>query len=834
LPAFSPNQIAICVTCILLATNAYGQSGHSSIPVLQQAEQLPADFAVHLFNVPLVVRVELNSKYLGDALLVLTQDDQVQLLSFTDAYNSPYDDTERNFWLNQLSDKASLGPCSQCKKEWLALEYSLSDSRLSILTADVEQQNTEQKYQPLPEEGSSGIIIQNQLNLINAESSAASSYYNLEAVASTGNWTHHTGAQVSKSGVAGNNTYYGLSQLYSQRELQGRALRAGYFANDPQGLSLRPGRGSGGENMLGLMLSSSDTLVIEQQYPSTTPVYVTAERPAVVEIYRNGFLINSQQVQAGLQAIDTKVLPSGIYQVQLRVVQDGQLLSESQAMIYKPSSWRDSSEPLRYSIFAGRQTQLFSSTESEYEGDLTTGATLNYLLNPSTIVGFGAQYIDQHLQLGTSVDYSLSDRSKLLANYYHSEGSAYGLDTQFIYGFDSGNLVLSQQYNKNSQSVTAVSQQTTALSWQQRINATQSTSLRLSHQAHRGTGADFSWQYRQKIMDTDSTWRLSAFNRPAVSDQTQRRNTGIELSLNINFGQQSSQYSSQYYGAIGNRTSRDGSKENTAELGWRKQIENSDIKNIGLSSNFDSYGVGINSYATVQNQYLTSDLYMSRSSFDGKFSSGLNLNSTVVANAQGVAASSANAYEGASLIVDLDSDQEDVELMAHDSAGQTVLLKPGRNVVPVGAYTPGTVSFDFANQHSAYVSLSQSVASYHLNKGGVDYLRLSAYKTLTVIGRLLDSEGKPLGGHHVQNHSSRTVTENSGFFTLAMRESAPTLDVLQQGEQLCHFDLASDTGQQRQDLWFVGDLSCQTNQSQLAEQPAPSSPQPEPLIASPE
>lgn len=831
MPVFSLNRIAICVTCFLLATYTYGQSAHSSIPVLQQAEQLPADFAAHLFNVPLVVRVELNSQYLGDALLVLTEDNQVQLLSFTDAYNSPYGDTERNFWLQELSDKVALGSCSACNKQWLALEYSLSDSSLSILTQDVEKQNSEQKYLLLPKDGSSGIIIQNQLSLVNAESAATSSYYNLEAVASTGNWTHHTGAQVSKSGVARDNTYYGLSQLYSQRELQGRAIRAGYFANDAQGLSLRPSRGSGGENMLGVMLSSSDSLVAQQQYPSTTPVYVTAERPAVVEIYRNGFLINSQQVQAGLQAIDTKVLPSGIYAVQLRVVQDGQLLSDSQAMIYKPSGWRDSSEPLRYSIFAGRQTQLFSSTESEYEGDLTAGATLNYLLNPFTIVGLGTQYIDQHLQLGTSVDYSLSDRSKLLANYYHSEGSGYGLDTQFLYGFDSGNLVLSQQqYNESSQSITAASQQTTALSWQQRINATQSTSLRLSHQMNRGTGADFSWQYRQKMMDTDSTWRLSAFNRPAVSNLVHRRNTGLELSLNINFGQ----HSSQYYGAIGNRTSRDGNKENTAELGWRKQIENSDIKNIGLSSNFDSYGMGINSYATVQNQYLTSDLYMSRSSYDGTFSSGLNLNSTVVANAQSVAASSANTYEGASLIVDLESDQDDVELMAHDSAGQTVRLKPGRNVVPVSAYTPGTVSFDIANPHSTYVSLSQSVAPYHLNKGGVQYLKLSAYKTLTVIGRLLDAEDKPLGGHHVLNHSSRTVTENSGFFTLAMRESSPTLDVLEQGAPLCHFDLSPSTGQQQQDLWFVGDLLCQTNQSQLAELSSASEFQPKPLVASPE
>lgn len=829
MPAFSLNHIAVCITCTLLATSAYGQTVQSALPVIQQAKQLPADFASHLFNVPLAVRVELNSSYLGDALLVLTEDDKVQLLSFTDAYNSPYTDSERSFWQQELSNKVALGPCTGCKESWLALDYSLSDSRLSILTPDVEQQNTTQKYQSLPEGGSSGVIIQNQLNLMNIENSASSSYYHLEAVASTGNWTHHSGAQISKSGVAGNNTYYGVSQLYSQRELQGYSVRAGYFANDPQGLSLRPGRGSGGENMLGLMLSSSDTLVTDQQYPSTVPLYVTADRPAIVEIYRNGFLINSQQVAAGLQAIDTKVLPGGIYEVQLRVVQDGQLISESRAMIYKASNWGDSSEPLRYNLFAGRQTQLFNSTESAFEGELTAGATLNYLLNASTVVGLGTQYIDNAIQLGGSVDHSLSDRSKLLANYYHSQGKGYGLDTQLIYGFDSGNLVLSQQYSKNTQNKIAVSQQTTALSWQQRISASQSASLRLSHQAHRGTGADISWQYNHKFMDTDSTWRFSAFNRPALSDQTQKRNTGIELSLNINFGQQSS----QFYGALGNRTSRDGSKENTAELGWRKQIEHSSIKSIGLSSNFDSYGVGLNSYAAIQNQYLNSDLYMSRSSFDGKFSSGLNLTSTVVANADGLAASSANTYQGASLIVDLESDQDDLELMAHDSAGQTVVLKPGSNVVPVAAYTPGTVSFDFANSDSAYVSLSQSVQRYHLNKGGVDYLKLSAYKTLTVIGRLLDSEGKALGGHHVLNHSSRTVTENSGFFTLAMRQSAPTLDVLQQGKPLCHFELPSDTGQQQQDLWFVGDLLCQPDQGQMAEQPTQQAPQPEPQIVSP-
>lgn len=815
--AVSLNKAAIFLTGILLTAPLSLQAAQPGRSVLQQADQLPADFAAHLFNVPLAVRVELNSQYLGDALLVLNQHEQIQLLAFTDHYDSPFDDAERENWLAQFSEQTALGHCTACDNQWLALEYSLYDSKLTILTKEAEQKSQQQKFLSLPRNGSTGLIIQNQLNLMNIEDASGAMYYNLEAIASTGNWTHYTGMQMSRSGEVDVSTYYGMSQLYSQYELQGRSVRAGYFANEPQGLNLRPGYGSASNTMLGLMLGSSDTLVTQQQYPSTTPVYVTAERPAIVEIYRNGLLINSQQVQAGLQAIDTTVLPVGIYSIQLRVVQDGQPLAESEAMIYKPTIWRDTSEPLRYSLFAGRQTQLFTNHESVYNGKLTLGATVNYLANASTVLGFSSQYIDKSAQFGISVDYTQSEQVKLLVNHYFSQRYGYGLDTQLIRSLDSGSLILSQQYNKREQNGSTASSyhSSTTLSWHQRLSSAQTTSLHLTHQPHRGLGADISWQYQHKLLGSDSTWRFAAFNRPAVTKTTTHRNSGFELTLNVNFGQQST----QYYGAIGNRTARDGSKENTAELGWSQQIADSGLKNIGAGATFDSYGIGLTGYATMQNQYIDSNLYMSRSSYDGKFSTGLNLSSSVVTNGDTLAASSNYTYNGASLMVELESDVKDLQLIAYDSNGQSVQLAPGRNVVPVAAYTPGTVSFDFAEQNSAYVSLSQSVQRYHLNKGGVDYLKLSAYRTLTVIGRLLDANGKPLAGQHILNHSSRTVTEPSGFFTLAMRESSPTLDVIRQGEPICHFELTPQDSEQ-QDVMFAGDMVCQSDAGHLTLQSA--------------
>ena len=72
----------------------------------------------------------------------------------------------------------------------------------------------------------------------------------------------------------------------------------------------------------------------------------------MAEIYRNGVLINSQPVQPGLQTLDSKVLPGGIYEVEIRLVEDGQVTSRSQAFIYKPSNWRSTAILASYSPVA--------------------------------------------------------------------------------------------------------------------------------------------------------------------------------------------------------------------------------------------------------------------------------------------------------------------------------------------------------------------------------------------------------------------------------------------------------------------------------------------------
>lgn len=139
--------------------------------------------------------------------------------------------------------------------------------------------------------------------------------------------------------------YHAVHELYGQRELQGNFLRLGYFTPSSEGLTRQlRSFGASPDTAAGVMFGSSDSLAINNPTPSVYPIYVTANRQASVEIYRNGLLVNTQAISAGLQTLDTRPLPGGIYEVEVRLIEDGQITSTTQELVYKPSNWRNHEE----------------------------------------------------------------------------------------------------------------------------------------------------------------------------------------------------------------------------------------------------------------------------------------------------------------------------------------------------------------------------------------------------------------------------------------------------------------------------------------------------------
>ncbi|MGH8464644.1 MAG: TcfC E-set like domain-containing protein, partial [Pseudomonas sp.] len=434
------------------------------------------------------------------------------------------------------ADGRSLGDCRQnCPDGLRAVHYSLVNSQLSLLTNQAERQGEGERYHRLPEQGSYGLLLRNQLNLVGGADSP-SGRYGLQGQSSLGNWTALADGQVDRGSDSQQATRYHLEQLYGERLLEGKFFRLGYFTPSAQGLSRQPRLlGSSPDTTLGLMFGSSDSLAIDTGAPSATPIYVTPDRPAIVEIYRNGVLINSQPVQPGLQTLDTRVLPGGIYEVEVRVVEDGQVSSRSQEFIYKPSNWSSSDSSWRYNLFAGRQSSLMSNWDKAHDGSLSAGAIANYLLHPRAVVGVSLQHIDEAMQYGTSLDWDVQERFKLYGNLFHSQGRGNGYDLQAIHTYERGSLVASHSRSwlerprawQDGPLQQSVSQ--SALSISHRLDPRNSVSLRLSHDsgASQGSGADLGWSYYGKLLGSASNWRLSLFDRPGTAGTDQARSRGV-------------------------------------------------------------------------------------------------------------------------------------------------------------------------------------------------------------------------------------------------------------------------------------------------------------------
>lgn len=822
---FPMTHIAATLALLIGTSALAAQANAASTPgsLITQAQGLPSGFAEHFFDVPLAVRIDLDQQPLGEALIVLTQDDRVSLLEFTDTGDSKVAATTRDTWQAILEKGVALGACTQsCPQQLVSAFYNLESSQLSIITQNVERTDDAPRYYAQPENGSLGLIINNQLNLNGGQDQDLGGRYGLQASSSLGNWSQVFNLQLARQSGADETMRHAIHELYTQRELEGNFFRLGHFTPNSDGLTRQlRSFGASPDTAVGAMYGSSDSLAINNPKPSVYPIYVTANRQAAVEIYRNGLLINTQAVAAGLQTLDTRPLPGGIYEVEVRLIEDGLTVSTTQELVYKPSNWRNAEDRWRYNVFAGRETKLFSNWEEQSSGSITAGASVNYLLHPRVILGLSAREVREQLQYGGSVDWSVANNVNVYANVFQTRDHGTGMDLQGLYTFGATNLVFSHNRSwldtrdtfetlpdgTRLRRNTFVGQTSnSALSVNHRIDAKNSVNMRVSHSQGNveGAGIDLGWNRRDTLLGSDANWRFSLFDRPGSGSTNDRRNRGVDVTLSLALGAHGRQVS----GSIGTRTSRDGGRDNNASVTIRQDLTDHVLQSVSATAITDTYGVGLSSTASFSTDAISGDGFVQRSSFNGEFTGGLNLNSTLVAGAGKVLLSSQYQGNGAGMIVDVETDLDAITLRADDLSGGSVVLRPGRNYVPVSPYKSSTVSFDFEGNYPPAANIQPARSTYHLNKGGVDYRKVTVMKTVTVLGRLLNEQGAPLRGHQVINHASRGVSEVDGFFSMEMSASAPTLEVRYQNQLLCQFRLDPANAPNENDVLMIGDLRC--------------------------
>ncbi|MFA1238289.1 CS1-pili formation C-terminal domain-containing protein [Serratia odorifera] len=794
---------------ITLSLSAVAQASQS---LASQAADMPAEFREHFFNAPISARVVLDGKVLGDAMIVLTEDDRAQIIQFTDPAESSYPESERQRWLQAFSSALPLGQCDgRCPHGLMAVDYNLSDARLVLITPASES-GAADRWFSLPESGSSGLLLNNQLSISGSRQQTALGWTG-GAEAATGSWTTVSQYQLDRSSGSANETRHAVTSLYSQREFQQHFVRAGLFTPDSQGLLHQPySRGGGVSTLVGAMVGSSETLLKDAGFASLYPVYVTANREGVAEVYRDGSLINAQPVAPGMQMLDTTVLPAGIYDVEIRVLEDGRESSRVTETINKPMRWRNTGQRLRYNLFAGQQRTLFNSDSTLGTGEPAAGASLNYLLHPRATLGLAWQKIGKETQIGSSLDFQPADALQFYGNLWNSSATGYGFDSQAVLSHHRGNVAFGHSRSwfrpaegfgaQRTSSPQAEYNSVLSATW--RFNSENNVNARITHHSRgRGPGVDVGYSSRTRVAGTSVNWRLSGFDRP-YQDSSALRNRGVSLSLSFPLGGEGRSGSV----SVGSRTDTTGTRDLYASASVSQQWgDNSIIRETSGTLTADRHGASLSTYNSFNTSVAEGSFWGQRSSVDGGLSGGLNTGSTLAfGKGKAVMTQQVAHHQGGGMIVDVVSDDDSAELVAlHQSGGIT--LKPGRNFIPVEAWKPGTVQLDFPGTEAPALKIQPEYLDYHHIRGGVSTHQVRVMKTVTVMGRLVNREGLALGGAQVINHAGRTVTESDGVFTLELHEKNPVVTVEHPSGAQCEIRL-NPGSQKQEDMIFAGNLTC--------------------------
>jgi hypothetical protein len=343
---------------------------------------------------------------------------------------------------------------------------------------------------------------------------------------------------------------------------------------------------------------------------------------------------------------------------------------------------------------------MLSNWDEQADGDMTAGAAFNFLLHPRVILGLSGRQVKDTLQYGTSVDWAIVNNASVFANVYKTQDYGTGFDVQGLYSYGSGSLVASHNRSwldttrlydtlpdgtrVRQRNVFIGQTSNSSLSLNHRLTSKSSVNARVSHSEGNteGVGVDLGWTQRTQLFGSDANWRLSLFDRPGSFSSGNDRNRGLDLSVSVALGGPGEQLS----GSIGTRTDRDGGRDNNASITYRKDLQDHLLQSVSATAITDTYGLGLNALATMQSDRVNGDGFIQRSSYNNDLTGGLNLDSTVAVGGQKMIVTSQYHRNGAGMIIDVESDIDDITLRADDLSGGSAVLKPGRNFVPITAY----------------------------------------------------------------------------------------------------------------------------------------------------
>ncbi|SFU14848.1 Outer membrane usher protein FimD/PapC [Kosakonia arachidis] len=727
---------------------------------------LPEDFRRYFYDSEIIVQVYLNDTRLFDAAVALKENGDLLLLRTIDDAQDTDQDT-RTLWSQVLEKGVSIGKCEKaCPSGLMAVQYRLDNSVLRLYTTHYETARARSTYIAMPEDTPGGIIMYNDASVTNSVTSRSWGI-NSSLTSSFANWSQK--ASFQSSGMDGKYHYSSSSlyELYTQKELRGSFVRLGFFTPDSDTGNVQTS-GFGYDTVVGAMWGTSDALLVNTDSVSAWPVYVTGRNQSIAEVWRDGRLIHTQQLQTGVQALDTRHLPGGIYDITIKIIENGQTVDTQQAQIYKPQGWNDPNRRWRLNLWSGQHRTLTTGDGRLREDNpFSVGGGIDFLAHPRAVLGLSGAATEKEHQVRTRANITLSPDDTLFAQYTLGN-TEYQLNqnTDIRYyrnipGGGSASLfwrsattdIYGHRTTSRQQGDTWGSTLSLRLPW--------STSLIVNGQYmdtawRRGLGADISITTLATLSGRDMNFRVSAYNRPGFNDN--RRDHGVSFGVSLSLAPAARHTLSTETGMNQNQG------YSSLNYQWQPGDDHS-IRSLGGGVSYSQQNTVISGNASVDTPYVSGDGYVQHNTHGNTSTAGGNLSQVLVMGGGRVASVNGNNSRSmeSALIVDVDSDDETANVMASGRMAET-RLKVGRNIVPAELWKKDTVQFTASGGES--VQVFPPFDSVQMQRGSVKYIKVKAVKTFTVVGMLQDEDGNVLKNRYVSSDVSGGVINSEGVLTL--------------------------------------------------------------------
>lgn len=769
---------------------------------------IPDDFKSYFFQSDIPVQVYLNDKALFEATMKMREDGEMTLSGIIADEEALSLETQEK-WETILRKGISTGRCDhKCPQGLISADYSLHNSTLRLMTTQYEKERVSGDYIELPEHFPAGLIINNDLSGIQSSSSDQRMSLSSSWAASLVGWSHHLSFQSTH--VSGQYGYdmTDLYNLYSQKELAGQFLRFGLFTPGDDSGNVQTSN-FGYDTIVGAMWGTSDILLRSNENISAWPVYVTGRNQSVAEVWRDGRLLHTQQLQEGLQALDTRRLPGGIYDISIRILEQGQVVDTQTAQIYKPNSWRDTSRHWRANLWTGQQKAISSGDiHRQDDGNMALGGSIDVLAWTGGILGASVtlQENDDYW-LRVRSDITLSNNESLFLQHTRTSSNLKeysGTDARYYRNMSAD--VSGSLYWRKTRSESAMWEQDLRKKdlWGSSISASLIHGARLTAQleyqksdAQAGLDADVSLMTRHTWFNRNADLRISGYDRTGYRENNRERGGAISLSMSL-FPSDSRHTINAAIGV------NNGEAYQSASYQWSPNNDGV-VSWLGAGLSRSDNMTTFSGNGAIDTRYLNGDGFLQHSNSINNTTVGINLQQTLAIGEWKVATSRNLNGQDAVMIVDL-VDGDDSNIVASGSLADQK-LKPGRNVVPINLWQRESLQFTSADNSA---SVKPDRVSMQMNRGSVGYVKIGSMKMRTVVTVPRDQNGRIMPGKVVTAGAETGFINDEGVLTMDIPQNIDIFSVYIQSPQeklLCPL-LLQDDDPIKDDIYYIDSVHC--------------------------